>query len=1002
MQGELPSQRITEGVIWKQLLFFFFPILLGSFFQQMYNTVDTIIVGRFVGTRALAAVGSTSALLNLMNGFFIGLSTGATVLLSQFYGAKSKQGVQDTLHTGVALSLVLGAVVMTLGYSLGPKILGLMNTPESCMDDAVLYIKIYFGGAIASMLYNMGAGILRAMGDSRKPTMFLMAACGVNIVLDILCVVVLKLGVAGAAIATVFSQVVSAGMVTVALLRQPEETRLSLKKIRFQGGLLKRILYVGVPAGLQFVTFDLANLLIQSGINSFGDVAVAAWTAYVKTDSLTWMISGAFGVSVTTFVGQNFGAQKYDRIRQSVWVCMGMSVVLTGAMSALVITFRPFILGIYTTDPAVIRLWGVCHGVDGAVQRAVHAGGGIRRSHAGHRMFGASHGHHLRMRVRVPGGVDLHGGEDVAQDRAAGRLLPPELAAGGDGIFDRIFSGRLAAQAHRAVRHGTGSTGIGGKRMKIRFLRLIALVLTAAVLLSGCGMVDFGEYFGAVRSLVDGNAIVPYESMTYERPDMTQLQQTLDAACEAAEGDDVSAILDGIYDFYDAYDWFSTYYALADIHYCADLTDTYWEVEYNYCAQNAATVDAALQELYRALAQSPAREKLEQDEYFGEGFFDSYEDEETVWDETFTAMLEEEARLQTRYYELSAQAADYQDDTQGYYDACADGMASLLAELIAVRQEIAEYCGYSDYPQFAEDFYFYRDYTAAEEEQLLEDIRRELVPLYRELDAGAWEATGEYASERETLNYLATAAEGMGGTVKEAHDLMKTAKLYDTGYGENKYNSSFEQYLTSYQEPFIFMNATLTAYDKLVLAHEFGHFCNDYASYGSAAGVDVSEFFSTGMEYLSLCYGGEDLTRAKMADSLGNYVEQGAYASFERQMYSLTGDALSAEGLYALYEQVALDFGFDSVGYDRREFVDVTHFYTNPMYVFSYVVSNDAAMQLYQLEQEQRGAGLELYEQNLTTEESYFLAFLDSAGLESPFEAGRISSVKAVFESVLE
>ena len=501
--------------------------------------------------------------------------------------------------------------------------------------------------------------------------------------------------------------------------------------------------------------------------------------------------------------------------------------------------------------------------------------------------------------------------------------------------------------------------------MKIRFLRLIALVLTAAVLLSGCGMVDFGEYFGAVRSLVDGNAIVPYESMTYERPDMTQLRQTLDAACEAAEGDDVSAILDGIYDFYDAYDWFSTYYALADIHYCADLTDTYWGDEYNYCTQNAATVDAGLQELYRALAQSPAREKLEQEEYFGEGFFDSYEDEESVWDETFTAMLEEEARLQTRYYELSAQAADYQDDTQGYYDACADGMASLLAELIAVRQEIAEYCGYSDYPQFAEDFYFYRDYTAAEEEQLLDDIRRELVPLYRELDAGAWEATGEYASERETLNYLATAAEGMGGTVKEAHDLMKTAKLYDTGYGENKYNSSFEQYLTSYQEPFIFMNATLTAYDKLVLAHEFGHFCNDYASYGSAAGVDVSEFFSTGMEYLSLCYGGEDLTRAKMADSLGNYVEQGAYASFERQMYSLTGDALSAEGLYALYEQVALDFGFDSVGYDRREFVDVTHFYTNPMYVFSYVVSNDAAMQLYQLEQEQRGAGLELYEQNL-------------------------------------
>ena len=536
--------------------------------------------------------------------------------------------------------------------------------------------------------------------------------------------------------------------------------------------------------------------------------------------------------------------------------------------------------------------------------------------------------------------------------------------------------------------------------MKIRFLRLIALVLTAAVLLSGCGMADFGGYFGALRSLAEGGAIVPYESMTYQRPDMTRLRQTLDAACEAAEGEDVSAILNGVYDFYDAYDWFGTYYALADIRYCADLTDTYWEDEYNYCAQNAAAADAALQELYRALARSPARAELEQD-YFGEGFFNSYEGKETLWDEAFTAMLEEEAKLQTRYYELSSQAADYPEDMEGYYDACADDMASLLAELIAVRQEMAEYWGYPNYPRFAEDFYFYRDYTAAEEEQLLEDIRRELVPLYRELSGDAWEAAGAYSSEKETLDYLAAAAKAMGGTVKEAYDLMKTAKLYDTGYGENKYNSSFEQYLTGYQEPFVFMNATLTAYDKLVLAHEFGHFCNDYASHGSAAGVDVLEFFSTGMEYLSLCYGGEDLTRAKMADSLGNYVEQGAYASFERQMYGLTGDDLSAEGLYALYEQVALDFGFDSVGYDQREFVDVTHFYTNPMYVFSYVVSNDAAMQLYQLEQAQSGAGLALYEQNLTTEESFFLAFLDSAGLESPFKAGRISSVKAVFESVL-
>lgn len=356
MQGEGSSQKITEGVIWKQLLIFFFPILLGSFFQQMYNTVDTIIVGRFVGTQALAAVGATAALISLMNGFFIGLSTGATVLLSQFYGARNRQGVHDALHTGIALSLVLGVVVTALGITAGPVLLRLMGTPDNCMEDALLYIRIYFCGAVASMLYNMGAGILRAMGDSRKPTVFLVIACVVNIIMDILCVVVLKMGVAGAAIATVASQVISACMVVVALRRQPEDTRLSVKALRLRGELLKRILYVGVPAGLQFVTFDLANLLIQSGINSFGDVTVAAWTAYIKTDSLTWMISGAFGVSVTTFVGQNFGAQKYRRIRQSVWICMGMSVAMVGALSALVVTFRTFILGIYTTDPEVIRL----------------------------------------------------------------------------------------------------------------------------------------------------------------------------------------------------------------------------------------------------------------------------------------------------------------------------------------------------------------------------------------------------------------------------------------------------------------------------------------------------------------------------------------------------------------------------------------------------------------------------------------------------------------------
>lgn len=358
MEMQSNQRQITQGPIWKQLLIFFFPILLGTFFQQMYNTVDTIIVGRVVGTTALAAVGATGPLVNMVNGFFIGISSGATVILSQYYGAGNRQGVHDALHTGVALSLVLGAMITVLGVGLGPWVMGLMNMPENCLADASIYLRIYFAGAIGSMVYNMGAGILRAMGDSRRPMVFLMATCVLNVVLDILFVAVLHMGVAGAALATTVAQFLSAALPIGVLLKLPED-RLEPRQLRIDRKLLGRILRIGVPAGLQFVTFDFSNILIQSGVNSFGDVTMAAWTAHGKTDAITWMISGAFGVSVTTFVGQNFGAQKYRRIRQSAWICLVMSVALVGAVAAVILCFRSQILGIYTDDPEVIAVGSV-------------------------------------------------------------------------------------------------------------------------------------------------------------------------------------------------------------------------------------------------------------------------------------------------------------------------------------------------------------------------------------------------------------------------------------------------------------------------------------------------------------------------------------------------------------------------------------------------------------------------------------------------------------------
>ena len=353
--GRTGTTPITEGVIWKQLLTFFFPILMGSFFQQLYNTADTIIVGRAIGTQALAAVGSCAALINLVNGFFIGLSSGATVILSQYYGAGEKAGTETALHTGMTLSLILGIITMVIGLVFGPDILRLIRTPENCMADAAVYIRIYFTGAIASMIYNMGTGILRAMGDSRRPLIFLVISCFLNILLDILFVADLKLGVAGVAAATAISQCISAAAVVLSLCRLPEENRLCLKKLGIDPGILSRTLFIGVPAGLQFITYDFSNLISQSCINSFGDVTGAAWIAYIKSDSIIWMIITAFGAAITTFAGQNFGAGKLDRVKKSVWICMVISTVIILVLSALEVIFREWILGIYTTDAEVIR-----------------------------------------------------------------------------------------------------------------------------------------------------------------------------------------------------------------------------------------------------------------------------------------------------------------------------------------------------------------------------------------------------------------------------------------------------------------------------------------------------------------------------------------------------------------------------------------------------------------------------------------------------------------------
>ncbi len=527
----------------------------------------------------------------------------------------------------------------------------------------------------------------------------------------------------------------------------------------------------------------------------------------------------------------------------------------------------------------------------------------------------------------------------------------------------------------------------------MKCVKLTALVL-ALLMLTGCS---------GVQTAANGTDIVRFEDMEYQRPNLNDLQYTLDSAVETAQGLEIRDILDAIYRFYDEYDAFYTNYALASIYNSRDLTDIYWEEENAWCMENISAADAALEDLYCALAASPARKELESDAYFGADYFDSYEDG-GMYDETFMALLDRESALQSEYYALSSEALAYEEGSEAYYENCGNAMAELLVELIRVRQETAGYWGYDSYAQFANDFYYYRDYTMAEAERYLADIARELVPLYRNLDmTPIWDSSYAYSSEADTLNFVKETAKALGGQVWDAYFLMEKAGLYDITYSENKFPTSFEVYLTSYYEPFIFMNPELSRYDCLTLAHEFGHFCNDYVCYGSYAGVDVLEFFSQGMEYLSLCYGEDtqDLTLIKMADSLCLYVEQAAFAAFEQRMYGLTGEELSAEGLCDLYDTVSREYGFDPAQYDPREFVTITHFYTNPMYILSYIFSNDAAMQLYQLEQAEPGAGRQLYEENLSSQEAWFLTFLETAGLESPFSEGRVSEIAETFQSVL-
>lgn len=351
------TNSITEGVIWKQLLLFFFPIVLGTFFQQLYNTADTVVVGRFVGKEALASVGGSAAqIVNLVVGFFVGLASGATVIISQYYGAKDTEHLNRSLHTAYAFSIVGSVIIAGTGIAVSPWLLRIMNTPEALMADSVLYLRIYFAGILFVFIYNVGSSILRAVGDSKRPLYYLIVCCVLNIILDILLVLVFHMGVSGVALATLLSQAVSAILVTRALMNSRDIYQLSLRKIRFYKAALISLIWIGLPTGIQSIMYTISNMFIQASLNSFGTDTIAAWTAFGKIDAFYWMVNNAFGIAVTTFVGQNYGAGKYERMRKSVRVGIAMALTAALAITGFFYSAGEFLFRMFTSDHSVVAI----------------------------------------------------------------------------------------------------------------------------------------------------------------------------------------------------------------------------------------------------------------------------------------------------------------------------------------------------------------------------------------------------------------------------------------------------------------------------------------------------------------------------------------------------------------------------------------------------------------------------------------------------------------------
>lgn len=345
---------MTEGSILKNIFLFSIPLILGNLLQQTYNAVDSIIVGNCVGSDALAAVGASTSLIYLLIAFSQGASVGAGVIISQYLGARNSEKVRTAVHTAVTAAFFLGILLTIGGLMFSRPLLIWMNTPDEVLEASVLYLKIYSGGLIFNVLYNMMAGILNAAGNSRRSLIYLASAAFTNILMDLLLIAGLKMGVAGAAIATDMSQAVSCILAFLFLLRVPADYQVHIPELRLNGSMALQILRVGLPTGIQNMVISLSNILVQAGVNGYGTAAMAGFSAYLKIDGFNILPVLSFSMAITTFVGQNYGAGNWKRVKKGMWVTLAMCIVYTVATGALLLFFSRPVLSLFTRDATVI------------------------------------------------------------------------------------------------------------------------------------------------------------------------------------------------------------------------------------------------------------------------------------------------------------------------------------------------------------------------------------------------------------------------------------------------------------------------------------------------------------------------------------------------------------------------------------------------------------------------------------------------------------------------